>query len=44
MNYTGEKPGKGYYYCTMCRERVIINNSKDMLPPCPKCTNSKYTK
>jgi Zn finger protein HypA/HybF involved in hydrogenase expression len=45
MTYkTGEKPGKGIYYCTKCDCKVELNDDNDTLPPCPKCHNTEYTK
>ena len=40
---TGEKPGKGSYYCTKCKTRVVLDDDTDRLPPCPKCSNTTYT-
>ncbi|WP_041669188.1 zinc ribbon-containing protein [Acetobacterium woodii] len=44
MNKTGEKPGKGTYKCTKCGQLVVLDDSSDTLPPCPKCSNTKFTK
>lgn len=41
--HTGEKPGKGQYSCTNCGTDVELNGS-DKMPPCPKCSNSSFTK
>ena len=35
---TGMTPGSGTYDCTNC-----LGNG-DTMPPCPKCTNSEFTK
>ena len=40
---TGEKPGRGKYACTNCHTTVTLDES-DKMPPCPKCTNSEFTK
>ncbi|MDD6361194.1 MAG: hypothetical protein SO203_05765 [Eubacteriales bacterium] len=40
---TGEKPGAGCYSCTNCHTKVCLD-SKDKMPPCPKCTNNEFTK
>lgn len=40
---TGEKPGRGSYSCTNCHTKVSLDES-DKMPPCPKCTNSEFTK
>ena len=40
---TGEKPGRGKYSCTNCHTVVTLDAS-DKMPPCPKCTNSEFTK
>ena len=40
---TGQKPGRGSYCCTNCH--TIVNLEKESkMPPCPKCTNSEFTK
>lgn len=45
MTYTtGEKPGKGTYTCIKCGQRVVLDDKTDTLPPCPKCSNSKFKK
>ena len=44
MNKTGEKPGKGEYYCTKCGQNVTLDDNTDTLPPCPKCSNTTYRK
>jgi len=45
MSYsTGEKPGQGTYVCTYCGQRVVLDDSTDTLPPCPKCNRTSYTK
>ncbi len=41
---TGEKPGKGTYVCTDCNQIVVLNDVTDTLPPCPRCSNTTYTK
>lgn len=45
MTYsTGEKPGIGTYTCTHCGTKVRLDDSTDTLPPCPKCSNTQFTK
>lgn len=44
MPTTGEKPGKGYYQCTNCDKIVRLDDSADILPPCPKCRKTNYRK
>jgi len=44
MYKTGEKPGKGTYYCTKCHQSVVLDDDTDTLPPCPKCNNTTFTK
>lgn len=44
MYKTGEKPGKGEYYCTRCNQNVTLDDNTDTLPPCPKCSNTTYRK
>ena len=41
MATAGEKPGKGTYVCTECKLVVALNEDETVLPPCPKCKNSK---
>lgn len=41
---TGEKPGVGKYQCTNCGQIVVLDDSTDKLPPCPKCENTTYRK
>lgn len=42
MYKTGEKPGKGVYFCTKCNQRVELDDATDTLPPCPKCNNTTF--
>lgn len=44
MPTTGEKPGKGTYYCTKCGQAVILDDYTDTLPPCPKCKGTNFRK
>lgn len=44
MPTTGEKPGKGTYKCTKCGITVILDDSTDTLPPCPKCNGTDFVK
>ncbi|EAC2630730.1 zinc ribbon-containing protein [Listeria monocytogenes] len=44
MHSTGEKPGTGTYTCTMCAQKVVLDDKSDKLPPCPKCQNTNYSK
>ncbi|MGL9846099.1 hypothetical protein IGJ91_001258 [Enterococcus sp. DIV0765f] len=41
---TGEKPGKGTYYCTRCGQKVVLDENTDRLPPCPSCDKTNYIK
>lgn len=41
--HTGEKPGKGCYSCTNCGTDVCLGE-QDKMPPCPKCTNTSFSK
>ncbi|WP_309249087.1 zinc ribbon-containing protein [Clostridium estertheticum] len=41
---TGEKPGNGKYVCKICGQKVILDDTTDTLPPCPKCKKTKYRK
>lgn len=40
---TGEKPGRGVYSCTNCKTKITLD-SQDKMPPCPRCSNSSFTK
>ena len=42
MPTTGEKPGKGTYYCKKCGQKVVLDDNSDKLPPCPKCGNTEF--
>lgn len=44
MATTGEKPGKGVYFCKKCGQKVILDQSSDKLPPCPKCNHTEFKK
>ena len=44
MYKTGEKPGKGSYQCNDCNQVVVLDDSTDTLPPCPKCSGTDYNK
>ena len=41
---TGEKPGKGAYTCKACGQGVVLDNTNDVLPPCPKCSKTTFKK
>jgi ribosomal protein S27AE len=42
MSTTGEKPGRGTYTCQKCGNSLVLNDSTDTLPPCPKCSNTEF--
>ncbi len=42
MPKTGEKPGKGIYYCKNCGQSVYLDDDDDTLPPCPRCKKTKF--
>jgi len=44
MPKTGEKPCTGRYCCDNCHTAISIDNIDDTLPPCPKCTNTEYSR
>lgn len=45
MTYTtGEKPGKGEYYCNACGQNVTLDQDADTLPPCPRCSGTTFRK
>lgn len=44
MPTTGEKPGKGTYKCTYDGQLVVLDDTTDTLPPCPKCAKTEFIK
>ncbi|ADQ80897.1 hypothetical protein Palpr_2768 [Paludibacter propionicigenes WB4] len=42
MPTTGQKPGRGTYYCTNCGQSVTLDDDSDILPPCPKCSHTNF--
>jgi DNA-directed RNA polymerase subunit RPC12/RpoP len=42
MSTTGENPGRGVYRCTTCGQTVVLDDTTDTLPPCPKYSNTDY--
>jgi DNA-directed RNA polymerase subunit RPC12/RpoP len=42
MSTTGEKPGKGTYTCRECGQIVVLDERSDTLPPCPRCTGTRF--
>ncbi|MYL32187.1 hypothetical protein GLW08_05385 [Pontibacillus yanchengensis] len=42
MPNTGEKPGQGTYKCRRCGEKVTLDDTDDILPPCPNCEATDY--
>ncbi len=44
MYKTGEKPGCGTYICINDGQVVVLDDSTDTLPPCPKCSGTDFTK
>lgn len=40
----GTNQGEGCYCCCNCGTEVTIDHSGDKLPPCPRCSNTTYTK
>jgi len=43
MSTTGEKPGSGTYVCNSCGQEVVLDDSTDTLPPCPRCNKTEFT-
>jgi Zn finger protein HypA/HybF involved in hydrogenase expression len=41
---TGKKPGKGAYTCKDCGQVVVLDDTNDVLPPCPKCSKTTFKK
>lgn len=44
MYTTGNKPGIGTYKCAHCGTTVTLDDQTDTLPPCPKCSKTKFYK
>ncbi|MCK4997169.1 hypothetical protein KAS08_02600 [Candidatus Pacearchaeota archaeon] len=44
MATTGEKPSRGTYQCKSCRQRVVLDDTTDTMPPCPKCEKTEFYK
>ena len=44
MDLTGDKPGKGTYYCMTCGQKVVIESDEKKLPICPKCQGSMFSR
>lgn len=42
MFKTGEKPGRGQYFCSQCGQQINLDKDSDHLPPCPDCSNSTF--
>lgn len=42
MSTTGDKPGKGTYTCGECGQTVVLGAASDTLPPCPRCTATRF--
>ena len=42
MVKTGEKPGKGVYYCLKCGQEIRLDDNTDTMPPCPKCNSTNF--
>jgi DNA-directed RNA polymerase subunit RPC12/RpoP len=42
MVKTGEKPGKGTYTCRNCGQLVRLDDSTDVMPPCPRCSETSF--
>jgi len=40
----GEKPGRGKYVCTKCREDLYLDDDTDTLPPCARCNGCVFEK
>jgi len=44
MASTGEKQEKGIYECTKCYTEVILDDTTDTLPTCPRCNGTNFAK
>lgn len=42
MVKTGEKPGKGNYYCWTCGQEIKLDDTTDTMPPCPRCNSTNF--
>jgi predicted KAP-like P-loop ATPase len=41
---SGQKPGVGTYICINCNQKIMLDDIKDVLPPCPNCNGVNFTK
>ncbi|WP_292749112.1 hypothetical protein [Methanobrevibacter sp.] len=41
---SGQKPGVGTYICSNCNQEIILDDSNDVLPPCPNCNGVEFFK
>ncbi len=42
MPRTGEKPGKGIYFCKNCGVKITLDDTTDTMPPCPSCNGTEF--
>lgn len=42
MPKTGDTPGSGIYVCSLCGEKIVLDNTDDTLPPCPYCYSNAF--
>lgn len=44
MYRSGDRPGKGDYYCDECYHMVSLVEDNEILPRCPVCDAVTFTK
>ena len=44
MFKTGRKPGPGIYVCTVCGDKVVLQNAQEALPLCSSCGATTFEK
>jgi DNA-directed RNA polymerase subunit RPC12/RpoP len=42
--HTGHRPGRGLYLCIFCGMKLILDDNKDRLPPCPRCHRTRFNR
>jgi hypothetical protein len=43
MPYSGDRPGKGVYICSICAGSLRLIDEDDLLLCCPDCKGTEFT-
>lgn len=43
MPYSGDRPGKGVYVCSVCAKSLRLLDDDDLLLCCPACKGTEFT-